>query len=44
MSFDALTNDDTAFRTDNIIQNFHRKPKFFIYFYKPKLSFFVNKQ
>mgnify|MGYP003571405687 CR=1 FL=1 len=43
MSFESLSNEDIIFRTDNLIDNFHRKLNSFIDCHKPKISYFVYK-
>lgn len=43
MSYESLTDEDIRFRTDNIVENFHKKLKSFIDCHKPKISFFVTK-
>jgi hypothetical protein len=43
MSYESLTDEDIRFRTDNIVENFHKKLNSFIDCHKPKLSFFVSK-
>ena len=39
MSYESLTDEDIRFRTDNIVENFHKKLNSFIDCHKPKLSF-----
>ena len=43
MSFESLSDEDIRFRTDNIVENFHKKLNSFIDCHKPKLSFFLSK-